>query len=213
MQFAVATAQGLDPESFGDPYSATGLWAGYNENSVYGPQFDDDLWGAFGVKPALPQLDVIDTYLSPIAFKPEDGLWGNIGNMADATVRSFLTNSAPPAVTLPAAFLTNTTAGSLNVDISRKPPAEFLLDQTGLGTLSRVFDWTPWGQRSDTKLDPYSEINRQRQLLNWFTGLKYTYYESPAALATARQENIDYWQKTLKVGKFAPRPSIYDLGE
>jgi hypothetical protein len=124
-----------------------------------------------------------------------------------------LTNSAPPAVTLPAAFLTNTTAGSLNVDISRKPPAEFLLDQTGFGTLSRVFDWTPWGQRSDTKLDPYSEINRQRQLLNWFTGLKYTYYENPAALATARQENIDYWQKTLKVGKFAPRPSIYDLGE
>ena len=209
LQFAIASAQGLDPESFGDPYSATGLWAAYNENSVYGPQWEDDVWGAMGVKPALPQLDVIDSYLSPIKFKPEDGLWGNIGNLASDSAMSILVNQASPVFKIPAELATGGRVGGVGGEITDVP--QYLLDQTGLGTLSRVSGWTPWGQRSDVDLTPYGEVNRDRQWWNWLFGAKITYYESPAAQKAARQEMIDYWQKTLKSGKFAPQPTIAEV--
>jgi hypothetical protein len=208
-QFSIATAQGLDPESFGDPYSATGLWAAYNENSVYGPQWNDDVWGAMGVKPAAPQLDVIDGYLSPIKFKPEDGLWGNIGNLAADSAMTLLGTQASPLFKIPAELATQRRLGGIGGDITDFP--QYMLDQTGVGTLSRVFDWTPWGNRSDTKLDAYSEANRQRLWWNWLGGAKITYYESPAAIRSGRQEQIDYWRKTLNMGKYADKPSIYDL--
>jgi hypothetical protein len=86
-----------------------------------------------------------------------------------------------------------------------------MLDNTGFGSLSRIYDWTPWGNRSDTKLDPYAFENRDRLWWNWLTGFKKTFYESPAAQRSGRQNEIDYWQKTLKRGKFAPSPSIYDV--
>jgi hypothetical protein len=209
LQFALASAQGLDPESFGDPYSATGLWAAYNENSVYGPQWDDDVWGAMGVKPALPQLDVIDSYLSPIKFKPEDGLWGNIGNLASDSAMSILVNQASPVFKIPAELATGGRIGGVGGEITDVP--QYLLDQTGIGTLSRVSGWTPWGQRSDVDLTPYGEVNRDRQWWNWLLGAKVTYYESPAAQKAARQEMIDYWQKTMKSGKFAPQPTIAEV--
>lgn len=209
LQFSIATAQGLDPESFGDPYSATGLWAAYNENSVYGPQWNDDVWGAMGIKPAAPQLDVIDGYLSPIKFKPEDGLWGNIGNLASDTAMTLLGTQASPLFKIPAELATQRRFGGIGGDITDFP--QYMLDQTGVGTLSRVFDWTPWGNRSDTKLDAYSEANRERLWWNWLGGAKITYYESPAAIKSGRQAEIDYWRKTLKMGKYAGKPNIYDL--
>jgi hypothetical protein len=209
LQFAYASAQGLDPQSFGDPYSATGLWAAYNENSVYGPQWEDDVWGAMGVKPALPQLDVIDSYLSPIKFKPEDGLWQNIGNLASDSAMSILVNQASPVFKIPAELATGGRIGGVGGEITDFP--QYMLDQTGIGTLSRISGWTPWGQRSDVDLTPYGEVNRDRQWWNWLAGLKITYYESPAAQKAARQEMIDYWQKTMKTGKFAPQPTIAEV--
>jgi len=208
-QFSLATAQGLDPNSFGDPYSATGLWAAYNENSVFGPQWNDDVWGAMGIKPAAPQLDVIDGYLSPIKFKPEDGLWGNIGNLAADTAMTLLGNQASPIFKIPAELATKKRFGGIGGDITNFP--QYMLDQTGVGTLSRVTDWTPWGNRDDTKLDAYSQANRERLWWNWLGGAKITYYESPSAITSGRQEQIDYWRKTLKMGNYAPKPSIYDL--
>lgn len=209
LQFSIATAQGLDPESFGDPFSATGLWAAYNENSIFGPQWNDDVWGAMGVKPAAPQMDVIDAYLSNIKFKPEDGLWGNIGNLASDTAMTALGSQASPIFKIPAELATQKRFGGIGGDITDFP--QYMLDQTGVGTLSRVFDWTPWGNRSDTKLDAYSEANRERLWWNWLGGAKVTYYESPAAIKSGRQEQIDYWRKTLKMGKYAGKPNIYDL--
>lgn len=209
LQFAIASAQGLDPQSFGDPYSATGLWAAYNENSVYGPQWEDDVWGAMGVKPALPQLDVIDAYLSPIKFKPEDGLWGNIGNLASDSAMAILINNAAPAFKIPAELATQGKVGGIGGDITNFP--QYMLDQTGLGTLSRVSGWTPWGQRDDNDLTPFGEVNRDRLWWNWLFGAKQTFYESPAAQKAARQEMIDYWQKVNKAGKFAPQPTIAEV--
>ena len=208
LQYSIATAQGLNPDSFGDPFAASGIWAAYNENSVYGPQAIDPDWGAYGFKPASPQLDIIDTLLSPIEWKPEDGLWGNIGNLASSTAMTLIGNNAAPIAKIPAELLVGARS-TTQQEITNFP--EYMLDNTGFGSLSRIYDWTPWGNRSDTKLDPYAFENRDRLWWNWLTGFKKTFYESPAAQRSGRQNEIDYWQKTLKRGKFAPSPSIYDV--
>jgi hypothetical protein len=205
LQFAIATSQGLDPHSFGDPYSAQGWFAAYNSSSLYGPQWDDPQYGAMGIKPPIPQLDTIDSYLSGIRVKPEDGLWGNIGNLASQAAQDILVAQASPALRVPAelALGTRTTTRQEITNVG-----EYAIDQTGFGALSRIYDWTPWGPRTDTKLDPYSDFNRDRQWWNYLAGMKITAYESPASLQTARQEAVDYYRKKYKTGRYAPRPSL-----
>lgn len=207
-QFAVAEAQGLDPASFGDPYDPSKIFAAYNSSSVYGPQWEDERWGLMGVKPALPQADILDAYLGQFKIKPEDGLWGNLANMSAGAVTGIVGQNLPPIVKLPAELLTQQRIGGIGGDINNFP--EYLLDQTGLGVPSRIADITPWGPRSDTKLDPFSEANRERLWLNWLAGMKVTFYESPASIKVGRQEQIDYWRKTLGQGQYAPKMSLWE---
>lgn len=216
LQFAIATSQGLDPNSFGDPFAAHGWFAGYNSASLYGPQWDDPKYGMMGVRPPIPQLDVIDSYLSGITFNPDAGLWENVGSLASGAFQKILVAQASPAFRIPAEVAINrtvTTEQQINTGLGLREYGEYAIDQTGFGSLSRVFDWTPWGPRSDTRLDPYSDFNRQRQWENWWTGLKKTAYESPAALRVARQEAIEYYRKKYQIGKFAPQPSLADVQE
>ena len=208
LQYALAEAQGFEPNSFGDPYNPASMIAAYNSYSTYGPMWEDERWGKMGVKPALPQFDVIDGYLGQITWKPEDGLWGNLGNLFESGATGIIGANAPPMIKIPAELMAKRRFGGVGGEITDAP--QYLLDSTGVGTLSRIFDWTPWGNRSDTGLEPFDDANRERLLTNWITGLKFTYYESPSSVQTARQEMIDYWQKTYKVGKAASKPSIYD---
>lgn len=208
MQYAIAEAQGFEPDSFGDPHNPASMIAAYNSYSTYGPMWEDERWGKMGVKPALPQFDVIDGYLGQIEWKPEDGLWGNLGNLFSTTGTGIVGANAPPMIKIPAELMAKRRFGGIGGEITDAP--QYLLDSTGVGTLSRIFDWTPWGNRSDTKLDPFADANRQRLLANWISGMKLTYYESPSSVQTGRQEMVDYWQKTYKVGRAAPKPSIYD---
>lgn len=212
VQFAIATAAGLDPASFGDPYKEGGLFAAYNSNSTYGPQmtseqfnalFGTDWQGAIGIKPAQPQLDVIDSYLGQFTIKPEDGLWGNVGNLMAGGATGIFAQNASPLFKIPAELATRQRIGGFGGQITDVP--QYLIDQTGFSALSKVFDWTPWGKRSDTDYTQYGETNRERQTWNYLLGAKITFYESPIALQTARQEQIDYWRKVNKIGKYADK--------
>lgn len=211
LQFAIATSQGLDPYSFGDPYAANGWFAAYNSSSLYGPQWDDPQYGAMGIKPPVPQLDVIDSYLSGITFNPENGLFENIGSLGASAFQNILVAQGAPGLRVPAELALNTrvtTRQEIQTGYGLKEYGEYLIDQTGLGSLSRIYDWTPWGPRTDTKLDPYSDFNRDRQLNNFVWGMKQTAYESPAAMQIARQEAVDYYRKKYQTGRYAPRPSL-----
>ena len=216
VQFAFATAQGLDPESFGNPFGAHGWFAGYNMASVYGPQWEDEKYGLMGVKPPIPQLDVIDSYLSGIRFNPADGLWGNIGSLASNATSQIIGNQVAPIFRVPAELFTNTKQGTGQEimpggSFSPEKLGEYAIDQTGAGSLSRIYDWTPWGPRTDTRLDPYSDFNRDRQWWNFLAGMKITSFESPAAIQRARQEAINYYSKIYKVGKSAEKMSLAEF--
>jgi hypothetical protein len=218
LQFAIATSQGLDPYSFGDPYAANGWFAGYNSASLYGPQWTDEKYGAMGVKPPIAQLDVIDGYLSGIRFQPGNGLWENVGSLASNAFQEILVTQAAPIFRMPAelALNTRTTTGQeifAGGNFSSSKLGEYLIDNTGAGSLSRIYDWTPWGPRSDTQLDPYSDFNRDRQWYNYLFGLKYTAYEAPAAMQRARQESVDYYKKLYKTGQYAPKMSLAEFNK
>jgi hypothetical protein len=213
LQFAIATSQGLDPYSFGDPYAANGWFAGYNSASLYGPQWTDEKYGAMGIKPPIAQLDVIDGYLSGIRFQPGNGLWENVGSLASNAFQEILVTQAAPAFRVPAelALNTRTTTGQeifAGGNFSSSKLGEYLIDNTGAGSLSRIYDWTPWGPRTDTQLGPYADFNRDRQWWNYLAGLKITAYEAPAAMQRARQESVDYYKRLYKTGQYAPKMSL-----
>jgi hypothetical protein len=192
MQYAIAESQGLNPESFGQPFDPTQLFAAYNTNTVYGPQFNTE-YGPAGIKPAITQLDVIDSYLSQFQTKPGAGLWENIGNMATTGAVGIFAKNISPAFKIPAELATGNKIGDVG-KITDVP--QYLLDQTGISSPTRITGQTPWGQRSDYKTGPYENANRERQLWNWLLGSKYTFYQSPTALDTARKERLDYFKRT-----------------
>jgi len=208
LQFALAEAQGLNPESFGDPHDPHRIYAAYNSDSVYGPQWNDERWGAMGVRPAFPQADVIDAYLGQFRIKPEDGLWDNLGGLVAGGLGGIVGENMPPALRIPAELFTKNRIGGVGGEIDNI--GEYFIDQTGLGTPSRIFDMTPWGPRSDTRLDAFSEENRARLGRNWFLGLKETFYQAPSSVRVGRQEEIDYWRKTLGQGRYAPKMNLWE---
>lgn len=199
LQYAIAEAQGLNPASFGDPYNPDEMFAAYSSSSVYGPQFNTP-FGPAGLKPSIPQLDVIDSYLSAFRTKPEDGLWGNVGNFISSGAENIFSKNITPALKIPAELMTGNKIGDVG-KITNIP--EYLIDQTGFSAVSKATGLTPFGQRSDVKPGEYEQANRERQLINFWLGLKYTYYQSPTSLDTARQETLDYWRKVNKIGKYA----------
>lgn len=197
VQLAVAESQGLNPASFGQPFDPTQLFAAYNTNTVYGPQFESE-WGPAGIKPAQPQLDVIDAYLSQFQTLPGAGLWENIGNMTVTGATGIFAKNITPAIKIPSELLTGNKIGDTGKITN---PAEYLLDQTGFSSISRAIGMTPFGQRSDYKPGQYEQANRERQLLNYLFGMKYTYYQSPAALDAARKERLEYFKRQIQTGE------------
>jgi hypothetical protein len=198
--YALATANGMNPESFGDPWNPEGLYASYYTNSVFGPQWEDIERGAVGIKPASPQLDIMDAYFSTFSTKPNRGFWEGLGEMMAGAGEAIVGKNLTPIARIPMELLTGNRTGDMG-QITNLP--EYLLDQTGLGGLSRVTGFTPWGaERSDIKEGEFGEADRERQWFNTLTGFKLTYYENPASVERARQERIDYWLRYYKSGKY-----------
>jgi len=200
LQYAMATSAGLDPASFGDGWNPDGLYASYFTNSVFAPQQIDPDLGAVGIRPASPQLDVIDAFFSKVTVRPGMGFWEGMGELMANTAGGIIVGNATPLFKIPAELATGTkTSGQQITNIG-----EYLLDQTGLGGISRMTGFTPWGeQRSDFKEGESGEKDRARQTLNYWTGIKSTYYQTADSLQRARQENIDYWRRVYKFGEYA----------
>jgi hypothetical protein len=200
LQYALATAAGLNPESYGDAWDPDGLYASYFTNSVFAPQQNDPVLGAVGIRPASPQLDVIDAFFSKVSTRPGLGFWESLGDLMANTSGGILVGNASPLFKIPAELATGTKTSGQRIDNI----GEYLLDQSGLGGITRMTGYTPWGeQRSDFKEGDYGVRDRARQQLNYWTGIKSTYYQSPASLEIARQERIDYWNRYYKTGKYS----------
>ena len=198
LQFAIAEMGGLNPNSFGDPHDPQSMYAAYNSNSLYGPQWRDDTWGLMGIKPASPQLDVFDSILGKFQTRPQDSMYENIANLMITGPANLLASNATPLFTIPAEIATGQRMGglgSLNLTPAEMP--KYLLEKTSFGSFARAAGW--FNDGTETQFDL---ANQQRQMFNQIWGLKETFYEAPASLQQGRNELIDYWQKTYKVGKY-----------
>jgi hypothetical protein len=201
LQFAIAESQGLNPESFGQPFDPTQLFAAYNTNTVYGPQWEGE-YGLQGIKPAITQLDVIDSYLSKFQATPGAGLWENIGNnlnpFGTKGLGGIVGTNVSPVLKIPMELATGNKIGDLG-KVDNIP--QYLVDQTGFSSLSRISGQTPFGPRDDYKIGEYEDANRERQWINYLLGAKNTFYQSPSALETARQERIEYFKRINQNGE------------
>lgn len=198
LQFAIAEMNGLNPRSFGDPHDPQAMYAAYNSNSLYGPQWKDDEWGATGIKPASPQLDVFDSILGKFKARPQDSLFENIASLTVGGLWDLAKANASPLIKIPAELATQNRFDDMGqIQMTQKGLSQYALDQTSLGSLARFT-----GTFNDGTETEFDRANQQRQMWNYLFGLKNTYYESPASLQKGRQEMVDYWQKTYKVGKY-----------
>jgi hypothetical protein len=198
LQFAIAEMNGLNPNSFGDPHDPQAMYAAYNSNSLYGPQWKDDTWGAMGIKPASPQLDVFDSILGKFKTRPQDSMYENIAALTVGGWFDLAAANASPLFKIPAELATGNRFDDMGkIDMSQKGLTEYAINQTGFGSLARFM-----GAFNDGTQTEYDKANEQRQIWNYLFGTKTTFYESPAAITRGRQEMVDYWQKTNKVGKY-----------
>lgn len=181
--YNMAYANGLNPESIGDPFPEDGMFPSYYKNNVLGPQWKDD-FGMWGINPSSPVIEVANTFSK---FKLGDPL-GNVEGGA-----SQLAGMSTPFVRMPAELATGTQA-STGIPIEDK--WQYGADNLGgswLGSLSRATGKTfnPDGivvDRTDSAAkftDEDQAEHAKLQLINFLSGLKLTDYESLSAQKAA----------------------------
>jgi hypothetical protein len=180
--YNMAYANGLNPESIGNPFPEDGMFPSYYKNNILGPQWQDD-FGMWGINPSSPVIEVGNTFSK---FSLSDPL----GNAEGAL--SQLGGMATPFVKMPAELATGTQAGT-GVPIEDK--WQYAGDNLGgswLSSLSRATGktLTPDGivDRTDSAAKLTGEDQGEHaklQLMNFLSGLKLTDYQSLASQKAA----------------------------
>lgn len=180
--YNMAYANGLNPESIGNPFPEDGMFPDYYKRNILGPQWQDD-FGMWGINPSSPVIEVGNTFSKFTLGNP-------LGNAEGAL--SQLGGMATPFVKMPAELATGTQAGT-GVPIEDK--WQYAGDNLGgswLSSLSRATGKTitPDGivDRTDSAAkftDEEQAEHAKLQLMNFLSGLKLTDYESLAAQKAA----------------------------
>lgn len=184
--YNMAYANGVNPESIGNPFPEDKLFPSYYYNNVLGPQWKDD-FGLWGINPSSPIIEVADTFSK---FKPGDPA----GNAMGAGKQ--LLGMSTPFAKMPIEL----SMGAQSTGVPIEDPAQYIGDNLGgsyLSTLSRATGKTigPDGivNRTDNAHKGTEEEQAQHaalQGINFFTGGKLTDYQSDAAIKAANYEAL-----------------------
>jgi hypothetical protein len=211
MMYNVALANGIDPNSIGDPFPEGTMFPDWYTERVIGPQYevDGDLWGA---NPTGPLGDVLNSLGSNV--KPKDFL---TPDAFTKTAGTFL-NMSTPFFKAPWELTTGRT-------IERGAPiadkAQYVQDMVGPArVLSKSIGkdlYPAFGEngpvlpnRTEKKysrglegsiFEPGSEtnLNAMPELLNWASGLNFTNYTSDSAQNSAYYQRKDERTKERKM--------------
>lgn len=175
IQYAIADANGMNPESFGDPWDPDGMYASWYTGQLWGPQFqgpagEGDSWG---IQPAIQPIDVVGQVFKPFTIQPgQDPLT----SMASGAGDLMASNLNPIVKTL----IESSSQSRLGPGGDLPGPAEYLLNQVGvLSTLSKV---TGIGQDPNPYETPQErEENNARLITNLLLGQRLTDYSTPAS--------------------------------
>ena len=190
--YNMAYANGVNPESIGNPFPEDGLFPSYYYNNVLGPQWKDD-YGMWGINPSSPVIEVANTFSK---FTPGDPA----GNVQAAGKQ--LLGMATPFAKMPIEL----SMGAQSSGVPIEDNNQYVLDNLGgsyLSTLSRAtgktINETGIVNRTDNAHKNSEEEQGQHaalQTLNFLTGGKLTDYQSDGAVKAAIYE-IQEKQKAL----------------
>jgi hypothetical protein len=206
--YNLAIANGIDPNSIGDPFPEGTLFPSWYTERVIGPQYKvgNDLWGG---NPTGPLGDILNTVGSNI--KPKDFMTGQAFMKTAGTVW----NMSTPFIKAPIEF---TTGRTLETGAPIDDRAQYLQDYIGpVRFASRAFgkemypsigpDGLAQANRTESKyrdgMTPdETRKNALPEILNYLTGLGFTNYTSDSAQKSAEFQEKD---KLVKAKKEAER--------
>jgi len=209
--YEMGLAAGMDPESIGKPIPDDPRIASYYQNGLLGPMFlggngpigsgdleageEPNLWG-YSLN--SPQIDTISNLFGSTTF----------GGDPMSNYRQLAAN-LNPLLRVPGELAFNTTASA-----GGRPQAiaegddwagdymKYGLSQTGVvdrlaGALGVTGDKSSW-------TDAQNAGERQRKLINWLTGLKYTNYTNPTSATVAANERAAWEKQQLASRGYTP---------
>lgn len=218
LQYNIAEASGLDPESIGQPFNEeeqvalpTYITRGITAPTLGSLESGQALWG---FNPGLPQLDSLQTAFG--GFEPsygEPGYTQGVNTVRNGVGEAILGN-LNPLIKAPYEL------GSLtHIEDSTRPVGsptmltddqrrwQWLFDNTGgsitgglkgTGAYGELFPKTTYGM--DPESPEYKALQQQertRAWLNWTLGARITNYNSPGIRKSAEFENKDIAKKLL----------------
>ncbi len=172
--YAWSDANGFNPESFGDPWDPSGIYASWHTGQIYGPQFRSE--GTFGdvvgIQPAIQPLDIVGQLAKPFSLQPGQS---PIDSVAQGANSMFAANLNPIVKVL----MESTAQSRLGEGGDLPSPSEYLIGQVGvLSTLSKV---TGIGQDPNPYETPQEKEEKNNRLwFNFFTGQRIQDYNTPA---------------------------------
>ena len=172
VQYAIADYNGMNPESFGDPWDPNANYASYHTGQLWGPQWQgpDGKGDAWGIQPSIQPIDVVGQVFKPFTLQPGQN---PIDSFFEGANDTFAGNLNPVIKML----MESSAKSRLGSGSDLPSPTEYLLSQVGvLSTLSKV---TGVGQDENPYETPEQRaVNNDRLISNFFSGQRMTDYNS-----------------------------------
>ena len=196
IQYNRAEEQGMQPISFGQPWSNKRDTPSYINYSVYGPTYSGPR-GAMMMKPAVMPMDVLDTY--NFSYDPnftlDQNFVRNFGQLGQGVIGKNINILAQ----MPLELITRTNPSTGKP--SQVKDAETLMDRlfalTGQYTLAKGLGYTPPNKGEDSA-NPLTQRDRDLLLQNWLLGLKQSDVYTPANMGNAQSEQSARYNAWLK---------------
>lgn len=190
-----ASTIGGEPEGFGHPMPNDPNLPDFAARNILGPHWYDAEGNVQSISFSAPQLDLIQQFFGALQYNPNMDLMANIGENAQMMYKENTIGMMAPVPKLAIESMTGVTMlGDQPRQIDNWP--EHLVDQTGLGRVSKITGLNPLGgPRSDIESEDQQAERSQQLIKNMLTGLKWTnqskYYD------VAEQQRQDYQQQQL----------------
>lgn len=197
-----ASTIGGDPESMGHPMPNDERLPGFASRNILGPHWYDENGDIQGIALNAPQLDILQSIFGGLEFNPDMPLNQNLAETGSQFFRENTIGMLSPALKVPIETLWQTKSDG-NFAQPIRDQSDYLVDQTGLGYLSRLTSKNLlnndglFGTRADAVNDTPEEQQKTqiRTLVNAITGLK---WNTPSDYAdTAYREQADELQRML----------------
>ena len=188
--YNIAEANGIDLESYSNPFPTDQLFPSYIADSVQGPQAGE-AGSYWGVKPGIPIMDIMDDY----GASPKHTL-GTLGGSLNPLLK------IPAEVTFGRDIRTGAPIKDATDYVDRQIPNASYVDKiagsllgssTGSRSLSSGFTQETYGAPSNVGYESGTGLSgNENTFLNWLLGGGITDYSKPSSIKSAQFELRDF---------------------